>query len=231
MSSIKPLTQHSIDHVWHIIKHCDSLGLGTGRTVEGLLHALWSDVSKRSQLTSMVLVSSSERTTQYIQQISDYQLIVQDPLQVHPLEVYCDGADVVNDQGIALKGLGGAMVGEKLLATQADHFICMIQPNKKSDFQDQHVLPIAVIPQARSFVARTLLKTFPNVIIRYRSGVVTDEGCHVLDVQNVPWHDLKAIESQINAIPGCLGHGLFAHRRVDTLVVDDGIQSVIESNQ
>ena len=231
MSSIKPLTQHSIDHVWQIIKHCDSLGLGTGRTVESLLHALWSDESKRSQLTSMVLVSSSERTTQYIQQISDYQLIVQDPLQVHPLEVYCDGADVVNGQGVALKGLGGAMVGEKLLATQAVHFICMIQPNKKSDFQDQHVLPIAVIPQARSFVARALLKTFPNVIIRYRSGMVTDEGCHVLDVQNIPWHDLKSIESHINDIPGCLGHGLFAHRSVDTLVIDDGTQSVIESNQ
>ncbi|MGC6403962.1 MAG: ribose-5-phosphate isomerase A [Candidatus Comchoanobacterales bacterium] len=222
MSDIK-ICDQTIDDLKEKILATQVLGIGTGRTVEACLLRLWNDQEIQNHLKEINCVSSSQRTTLFIQKITQDKLELVNHNLSDRIDMYLDGADVINHQGLTLKGLGGAMVFEKVLAYQAKLFYCVIQPSKFGHFTFDHILPIAVIPSARSSVARHILTELPECIMNYRVGSITDEGCHIIDLQGLDFQKPLALEAFLNNIPGCVGHGLFAKRIPNGVWLDNGV--------
>jgi ribose 5-phosphate isomerase A len=140
--------------------------------------------------------------------------------------VYVDGADEINAHMDMIKGGGAALTREKIVAAVADKFICIVDNTKQVDVLGQFPLPIEVIPMARSYVARELVKLGGDPV--YRQGVITDNGNVILDVYNLNIMNPKALETQINAIVGVVTNGLFANRGADVLLMGtpDGVKTL-----
>lgn len=184
------------------------LGVGTGSTVNYLIDALATVKGKIEGA-----VSSSEQTTQRLQQLG---IPVLDLNSVSRLPVYIDGADEVNPHQQLLKGGGAALTREKIVASVAKQFVCLIDPSKRVDVLGQFPLPIEVIPMARSYVAREIVKLGGRP--EYRQGVVTDNNNVIIDVYGLQILDPITLEKRINNITGVVCNGIFAQRPADVVL-------------
>jgi ribose 5-phosphate isomerase A len=189
------------------------LGVGTGSTVAQLIEAL---KDRKIQLEGAV--SSSRRTSQSLRAAGIAEL---DLNSAGPLALYIDGADEATAGGVLIKGGGAALTREKVVAAASSRFVCIIDDTKLVEVLGKFPLPVEVIPMARSYVARELVKMGGQPV--WRDGVLTDNGNVILDVHNLRLDDPAAFECRLNQIAGVVTVGLFAQRRADTLIVaDDG---------
>ena len=194
------------------------VGVGTGSTVNHFIDAL---ATIKADIEGAV--SSSEASTQKMKALG---IPVFDLNTVDDLAVYVDGADEINGHMDMIKGGGAALTREKIVAAVADKFICIVDDSKQVDILGKFPLPVEVIPMARSYVARELVKLGGDPV--YRDGVVTDNGNVILDVYNLEIMEPKKLEAQINAIVGVVTNGLFADRGANVLLVGtaDGVKTV-----
>ena len=194
------------------------LGIGTGSTVTELIEAL---KVRKIQLSGAV--SSSRRTSESLRAAGIPEL---DLNSAGPLPLYIDGADEATARGVLIKGGGAALTREKVVAAASARFVCIIDDSKLVDVLGKFPLPVEVIPMARSYVARQLVKMGGQPV--WRDGVVTDNGNVILDVHNLELDDPAAFESSLNQIAGVVTVGLFALRRADILIVagDDGVKTI-----
>ena len=195
------------------------LGIGTGSTVTELIGAL---KDRKIQLSGAV--SSSRRTSESLLAIGIPEL---DLNASGPLSLYIDGADEATADGALIKGGGAALTREKIVAAASAKFVCIIDDSKLVEVLGKFPLPVEVIPMARSYVARQLVKMGGQPV--WRNGVVTDNGNAILDVHGLRLDDPAAFESAANQIVGVVTVGLFARRRADVLIVagDDGVKTLI----
>ncbi|REL30178.1 ribose-5-phosphate isomerase RpiA [Thalassotalea euphylliae] len=191
------------------IKPDTIVGVGTGSTVNHFIDAL---AEVKDQLKGAV--SSSVQSTE---KLKAYGIEVFDLNEVNELDVYVDGADEINEHMHMIKGGGAALTREKIVAAVAKEFICIADESKQVGVLGEFPLPVEVIPMARSYVARELVKLGGDPV--YRQGVVTDNGNVILDVYNLKIVDPKALEIAINAIVGVVTNGLFACRGADRLLL------------
>lgn len=194
------------------------VGVGTGSTVNHFIDAL---ATMKADIDGAV--SSSEASTEKMKSLG---IPVYDLNSVDDLSVYVDGADEINGHMDMIKGGGAALTREKIVAAVADKFICIVDNTKQVDILGEFPLPVEVIPMARSYVARQLVKLGGDPV--YREGVVTDNGNIILDVYNMKIMNPKELEEQINAIVGVVTNGLFAMRGADVLLVGtpEGVKTV-----
>jgi ribose 5-phosphate isomerase A len=195
------------------------LGIGTGSTVAQLIEAL---KDRKIQLEGAV--SSSRQTSQALAKARIPEL---DLNSAGDLSLYIDGADEATADGSLIKGGGAALTREKIVAAAAAKFVCIIDDTKLVGVLGKFPLPVEVIPMARSYVARQLVKMGGQPV--YRDGVVTDNGNVILDVHNLRLNDPMAFESAVNQIAGVVTVGLFARRRADILIVagDAAVKTLI----
>ncbi|MDK2596512.1 ribose-5-phosphate isomerase RpiA [Pseudoalteromonas obscura] len=196
---------------WAALEHVQEntiVGVGTGSTVNHFIDALGSikDEIKGA-------VSSSEASTEKLKALGIEVFELNDVAQ---LDVYVDGADEINEHGHMIKGGGAALTREKIVAAVADKFVCIVDESKHVDTLGSFPLPVEVIPMARSYVARELLKLGGDPV--YRQGVITDNSNVILDVHGLNITDPKALEEQINQIVGVVTNGLFAHRGANIVI-------------
>jgi ribose 5-phosphate isomerase A len=198
------------------------LGIGTGSTVTQLIEAL---KDRKIQLEGAV--SSSRQTSQALRAARIPEL---DLNSAGDLTLYIDGADEATPDGVLIKGGGAALTREKVVAAASAKFVCIIDDTKLVEVLGRFPLPVEVIPMARSYVARQLVKLGGQPV--WRDGVVTDNGNAILDVHNLRLNDPAAFESAVNQIAGVVTVGLFARRRADILIVagDDGIKTLISGS-
>ncbi len=185
------------------------VGVGTGSTVNHFIDALATIKDK-----IVGAVSSSEASTQ---RLKSYGIEVFDLNNVDGIDVYVDGADEVNAHMHMIKGGGAALTREKIVAAVAKTFVCIADDTKQVPVLGRFPLPVEVIPMARSYVARELVKLGGDP--SYRTGVVTDNGNVILDVHNLEIVDPIALENSINAIVGVVTNGLFANRAANVLII------------
>lgn len=192
------------------------IGVGTGSTVNHFIEALAKYPCKIAGT-----VSSSKASTELLKK---HHIDVFDSNAVGTLDLYVDGADEANEHGYLIKGGGGALTGEKILAGMARKFICIVDEQKCVDVLGEFPLPIEVIPMARSFVAREMVKLGGDPMLR--EGFITDYGNVILDVYNLKLLDPMQMEHTLNQIPGVVTNGIFAHRRADLVLIgtDDGVK-------
>lgn len=185
------------------------LGVGTGSTVNCFIEEL-AKIKHRID----ACVASSKVTEQRLRAVS---LPVVDLNVVNELPLYIDGADEVDNQCQMIKGGGGALTREKIVATVAERFICIVDEHKVVEKLGQFPVAIEVLPLARSYVARELVRLGGDP--QYRQGFVTDNENIILDVFNLPLTIMAQMEDTINCIPGVVENGLFAHRIADLVLV------------
>jgi ribose 5-phosphate isomerase A len=195
------------------------LGIGTGSTVRELIEVL---KDRKIQLEGAV--SSSQQTSQLLQAARIPEL---DLNAAGDLALYIDGADEATADGFLIKGGGAALTREKVIAAASARFVCIIDDTKLVEVLGKFPLPVEVIPMARSYVARQLVKMGGQPV--WRDSVVTDNGNVILDVHNLRLTDPLGFESAVNQIAGVVTVGLFARRRADILIVaaDDGVKALI----
>jgi len=185
------------------------LGVGTGSTVN-----LFIDALATSGVQLDAAVSSSEASTK---RLKSHGIPVLDLNAAGPLALYIDGADEADANGALIKGGGGALTREKIVAQAADKFVCIIDASKQVEVLGAFPLPVEVIPMARSLVARELVKLGGQPV--WREGFVTDNGNVILDVHKLRITEPKTLEQQLNNLPGVVTNGLFARRGADLLLV------------
>ncbi|GAL08199.1 ribose-5-phosphate isomerase RpiA [Photobacterium aphoticum] len=191
------------------VKKGSIVGVGTGSTVNHFIDAL---ATRKEEIKGAV--SSSVASTERLEKIG---IPVFDANEVASLDVYVDGADEINGEYDMIKGGGAALTREKIVAAIAKQFICIVDDTKQVDVLGQFPLPVEVIPMARSFIGRELVKLGGDPV--YREGCITDNGNIILDVHNMAITDAKDLEDKINALPGVVTVGLFAHRGADVLLM------------
>lgn len=194
------------------------LGVGTGSTVNHLIEML-PEVRDRIDR----VVSSSKASTTLLK---EQGFEVETLNEVGDLDVYIDGADESNKHLQLIKGGGGALTREKVLAAAARRFICIVDDSKLVGMLGTFPLPIEVLPMAQEFVSRRLLKMRGQPI--WREGFVTDNGNHILDVHNLQITNPLEMEARINRIPGIVTVGIFADRPADILLIasDNGVREM-----
>lgn len=185
------------------------VGVGTGSTVKYFIDKL-VEIKHKIRGT----VSSSVQTTNLLKQ---YGIPVFDLNSAGPLDIYVDGADEINHSLEMIKGGGAALTGEKIIAACSRKFICIADESKYVMKLGTFPLPVEVIPMARSYVAREIVKLggAPD----WREGVVTDNGNYILDVYNLDILEPIALEQKLNNIAGVVTNGLFASRGANELVL------------
>jgi ribose 5-phosphate isomerase A len=194
------------------------LGVGTGSTVNHFIAAL-----SRKRVPIAGAVSSSESSTRLLKAAG---IDVVDLNSAGDLDVYVDGADEATRHLALIKGGGAALTREKIVAAASRRFVCIVDRSKLVDVLGRFPLPVEVIPMARSYVARQLVKLGGQPVLR--EGVTTDNGNAILDVHNLVITDPKGLETEINQIAGVVANGLFARRGADLLLVgtDAGVDVI-----
>jgi ribose 5-phosphate isomerase A len=185
------------------------VGVGTGSTVNFFIDAL---AGHRQRIAGAV--SSSDASTR---RLAAHGIPVLDLNEVGELELYVDGADEATRGLHLIKGGGGALTREKIVAAASRRFVCIVDEKKLVERLGAFPLPVEVIPMARSLVARQLRALGGEPV--WRTGVVTDNGNHILDVRNLAITDPVALEGEINQLAGVVTVGLFARRPADVLLV------------
>jgi len=191
------------------------IGVGSGTTVNYFIEALASIKGKLEGT-----VASSLETAQRLKALS---IPIYDLNTVSEIPLYIDGTDEVNSAKQLIKGGGGALTREKVIAAVADKFICIADQSKKVDLLGNFPLPIEVIPMARSYVARQLVQLGGDPV--YRQGFITDNGNVIIDVYNLKMLNPIELEQKINNIVGVVTNGLFAMRpaNIVLLATEDGV--------
>ena len=194
------------------------IGVGTGSTVNHFIDLL-AGVKGRIEAT----VSSSEASTE---RLKSHGIPVLDLNAAGELDLYVDGADESNRHLHLIKGGGGALTREKIVAAASRNFVCIADGSKLVDVLGAFPLPIEVIPMARSLVARQLVKLGGTPV--WREGFVTDNGNIILDVHNLQIMEPTSLEQELNNITGVVTNGLFALRPADVLVLgtEEGVKIV-----
>jgi len=194
------------------------LGVGTGSTVNAFIDELAS-----AGIRLEGAVSSSEETTR---RLKDVGVSVLELNHTGDLDLYIDGADEVDGHRRLIKGGGGALTREKVIAGASRRFVCIVDESKSVEVLGDFPLPVEVIPMARSFVARQLRKLGGQPELR--GDFTTDNGNVILDVHNLDLVDPGRVETAINDIPGVVTCGIFAHRPADAVLVatESGLRSL-----
>lgn len=184
------------------------VGVGTGSTVNYFIDAL---ASKKHLIEGAV--SSSDASTERLKALG---IEVFDLNSVGEFDIYVDGADEITEHKHMIKGGGAALTREKIVAAVAKTFICIIDDTKHVPVLGGFPLPVEVIPMARSYVAREIVKLGGDPA--YREGVVTDNGNVILDVHNMSITEPRELEAKLNNIVGVVTNGLFAQRGADIVL-------------
>ncbi len=193
------------------LKEGMSLGVGTGSTVDFFIDAL----PEHSHYLAAI-VSSSEASTK---KLKNLKIEVTDLNRVSDVDVYVDGADEATKHLNLIKGGGGALTREKILAGASRRFICIVDDTKIVDVLGKFPIPVEVIPMAQSYVARQIVKAGGQPILREK--FVSDNGNQILDVHNLAVTDPVKLEIELNQIPGVVTVGIFARRKADILLISE----------
>ena len=185
------------------------LGVGTGSTVNCFIDALGA-----SGIRLEAAVSSSEATTQLLRDIG---VEVRDLNHAGTLDLYVDGADEFDPHRRLIKGGGGALTREKIVAGASRKFVCIVDETKKVGVLGKFPLPVEVIPMARSYIARELVKLGGRPV--WRENFVTDNGNDILDVHDLQITEPVKLENELNKLPGIVTVGIFANRPADVLIL------------
>ncbi|HEV7489650.1 MAG TPA: ribose-5-phosphate isomerase RpiA, partial [Rhodanobacteraceae bacterium] len=193
------------------VEGCRIVGVGTGSTVAHFIDAL---AERKSEINGVV--SSSEQSTRLLKERG---IAVLDLNDVETIPVYVDGADECDSGKHLIKGGGGALTREKIIAAVATKFVCIIDAAKRVDVLGRFPLPIEVIPMARSYVSREIIRRGGRPT--WREGVVTDNGNAIIDVHGWQIADPVAMERDLDQIAGVVTVGLFALRAADIVLIGD----------
>ena len=194
------------------------IGIGTGSTTNFFIEEL----NKEKVHIKGVICSSNAS-----EKLIDNSYDVFSLNEVHSIDFYVDGADEYNDRKELIKGGGGALTREKILAYSSDQFICIVDETKHTDLLGRFPLPIEVIEIARSAISRELMKMGGKPV--FRNGFTTDNGHQIIDIHNLPIEVPYDLEAEINNIPGVIENGIFANRKADIIVcASDNNNEVIE---
>jgi ribose 5-phosphate isomerase A len=186
-----------------------TVGVGTGSTVNHFIAAL---ASRKGYIAGAV--SSSEASSKRLRELG---IPVMDLNATGGCDVYVDGADEVTEHLAMIKGGGGALTREKIVAQASRRFVCIADASKLVPVLGKFPLPVEVIPMARSLVARQIVGLGGRPVLR--EGFVTDNGNVILDVHGLAITDPAALESELNQLPGVVTNGLFARRPADVLLL------------
>ena len=194
------------------------IGVGTGSTAD-----LFIDGLARYKTRFRAAVASSERSAQRLAALG---ILVLDLNEVQTMPVYVDGADEINERLHMLKGGGGALTREKIVASVAKKFVCIADESKLVQVLGRFPLPIEVLPLAREAVARVARHLGGEPVLR--AGFTTDNGNQILDVHGLTILDAVALEARLNQVPGVVTNGLFAARPADValLATQQGIRQL-----
>jgi len=195
------------------------IGVGTGSTVNHFI-----DLIAPLKHKFEGAVSSSEASTE---RMKAHGIQVFDLNAVGELEIYVDGADESNKFLHLIKGGGGALTREKIIAAASKKFVCIADETKLVDVMGEFPLPVEVIPMARSYVAREIVKLGGTPV--WRENFITDNGNVILDIQNLRIMEPVKLEQQMNNITGVVTVGLFANRPADVLILGtpDGAKTIL----
>jgi ribose 5-phosphate isomerase A len=193
--------RYVVDDAW--------LGVGSGSTAN-----LYIDELAPIKHRVKGAIASSTKTAD---RLKSHGIDVEDLNNVSDIPVYIDGADEVTPRGAMIKGGGGALTREKIVAAVARRFVCIADASKRVDVLGKFALPVEVIPMARSYVARELVRLGGNPA--WRMGFTTDNGNVILDVSDLTIRDPGALEDRINGIAGVVTVGLFARRGADVILL------------
>ena len=194
------------------------IGIGTGTTTNFFIKEL-----NKAKIQIKGVVCSSNASENLVDNSYDKFSLN----EVHGIDFYIDGADEFNDRKELIKGGGGALTREKILAYSSNKFICIVDESKHVNLLGQFPLPVEVIELARSAVSRELMKMGGKPI--YRHGFVTDNGNQIIDIHNLPIEVPYDLEAKINNIPGVVENGIFSCRKPDTIIcATDNDISVIQ---
>ena len=203
------------------IEHDSVLGVGTGSTVNYLISELHQVKHKINLITS-----SSQASTALLE---EQGFTTDDLSSVGTPDLYIDGADEITKNFHMIKGGGGALTREKIIAHASNQFICIVDNSKLVDVLGSFPLPIEVIPMAKSMVSREIAILGGQAELRH--GFTTDNGNLILDVHNLKIIDPPLLEKKINNLPGVVTNGIFALRPADVVIIGTGNQTeTIENN-
>jgi ribose 5-phosphate isomerase A len=198
------------------------IGVGTGSTVNFFIDAL-----AQSAIPVQGAVSSSIASTQRMQALG---IPVVDLSDVQSLTVYIDGADEIDSHGYMVKGGGAALTREKIVAAQANQFVCIVDQSKRVDVMGAFPLPVEVIPMAIPQIIRDFSALGGQAVLRMRDDkpLVTDNGQYILDVHGLKLTEPMALEAQISQWPGVVTVGIFAFQKADIclLATPNGVQTL-----
>lgn len=194
------------------------VGVGTGSTANFFIDEL-AKIKGKIEGTVASSVASADR-------LKGHGIPVHDLNSVNGLSVYVDGADESNNQLHLVKGGGGALTREKIVAAASDKFVCIADESKLVKYLGRFPLPIEVIPMARSYVAREIVKLGGEPVLR--QDFTTDNGNIILDVHNWEIMEPAKLEQELNNITGVVTNGLFAMRPADVLLLGtkDGVKTL-----
>lgn len=212
--------QAAVDYIQPKLELTSIVGVGTGSTANCFIDSL-------AKIKHMFdgAVASSDATAE---RLKGHGIPVYDLNSVDQLVVYVDGADESDNNLCLIKGGGAALTREKIVAACADEFVCIADESKLVDVLGAFPLPIEVIPMARSYVGREIVKLGGSP--EYRQGVVTDNGNVIIDVHQLAIHNPVELEQKINQIVGVVTNGLFAARSADVLLLgtSDGVKTIVK---
>jgi ribose 5-phosphate isomerase A len=209
----KAVAQAAVDYLLPRLREDGVIGVGTGSTANFFIDLLAEHKSKIA-----ATVASSEASAQRLRQ---HGIPVKDLNSVNEVSVYVDGADECNDRLELIKGGGGALTREKIVAACAKEFVCIVDESKMVKQLGAFSLPVEVIPMARGHVARQLAKLGGTPVLRMKGSepYLTDNGNYILDVRNLDIVVPCQMEEKINHITGVVCNGLFALRAADLLIL------------
>ncbi len=192
----------------HIGQH-QIIGIGSGSTVNYFIEAL---AERKNQIEATV--ASSEATAKLLKK---HRIPITDLNSVNELPLYVDGADEFNGHKYLIKGGGGALTREKIIAAVAKQFVCIVDESKQVTVLGKFPLPVEVIPMARSYVAREIVKLQGTPV--YRQGFITDNGNVILDIHGWDIVNPIELEAKLNNITGVVSNGLFCKRAADIVLL------------
>ena len=213
------VAEAAFQYVESILEDDTILGVGTGSTANLFI----AELGKIKHLIAGTVASSDESA----RRLKELGIPVYDLNSAGEVAVYVDGADETNEHLQLIKGGGAALTREKITAAAAKEFVCIADESKLVPVLGNFPLPVEVIPMARSYVARQMVKLGGDPV--YREGCVTDNGNHILDIFNLEILDPRKLEEQINQITGVVTNGLFAIRGADRLILgkSSGVETLL----
>jgi len=203
------VAQAAVEYIRPKLNTDSIVGVGTGSTANCFI----DELAKIKHLFDGA-VASSQATAE---RLKSHGIEVYDLNEVNQMDVYIDGADEFDPHLNLVKGGGGALTREKIVAAVAKEFVCIVDSSKQVDILGDFPLPVEVIPMARSYVARELVKL--QGVPEYREGFVTDNGNVILDVYDLDILNPKALETKLNNLVGVVTNGLFANRGADVVLM------------